>query len=495
MLNVQKLYRLSIKINIKSNQIKMRKFLFVLLTLVLVSCNSKKEVKKPNVVFVLTDQWRAQDLGFVGNEQVKTPAIDALSKESVVFSNAISNIPVCGPARASLMTGKYPLSHGVFYNDKPLKSNENCIAEVYKENGYATGYIGKWHINGHETGITNSEGRHKPVTADRRQGFDYWKVHECTHNYNNSVYYDEYNVKHKWDGYDAIAQTNDAKKYLQDNKEKPFVLFLSFGPPHAPYNTAPEKYRDMYKDMDIKLRPNVPEGRVEKAKDALRGYYAHMSALDYCVGELQAEIKKIGLDENTIFVFTSDHGDMINSHGQTKKQKPWEESINVPFIIKYPAKLKAGEQLTKVFSYPDIMPTLLGLSNLPIPASVEGVDYTGQLLGTEDLAIDGAFITCPVPFHQWSYKNGGREFRGVRTEKYTYAKDLNGPWLLYDNSKDPFQLNNLVGNEEYKSLQNNLEQKLQKMLDDRGDQFLEGAEYMKAWNYSWDRTDSIKVWN
>ena len=455
----------------------MKKYIFIVIAFFFLSeVQAQEELKRPNVVFVLTDQWRAQDIGFVGNDQVRTPSIDALSKESVVFTNAISNIPVCGPARASLITGKYPLSHGIFYNDKPLNADENCLAEVYQENGYATGYIGKWHINGKESGESVNEGRNKPIPIDRRQGFDYWKVHECTHNYNNSVYYDENNVKHQWEGYDAIAQTKDAIKYLQDHKEKPFVLFLSYGPPHAPYNSAPEKYKDMYKDMDIKLRPNVPEGRAERAKEDLRGYYAHMSALDDCVGELQAEIKKLGLEENTIFVFTSDHGDMIHSHAQIKKQKPWEESINVPFILKYPAKLKAGEKLTKVFSYPDIMPTLLGLCNLPIPTSVEGLDYTGQLLGKEDLKIDGALILCPVPFHQWSYKNGGREFRGIRTEKCTYAKDLNGPWLLYDNEKDPYQLNNLVGKKEYESLQKELEMQLQKMLDVRGDKFLYGGE-------------------
>lgn len=474
----------------------MKKYFFLVSAILFLSkayTQTQKELKKPNVVFVLTDQWRAQDIGFAGNDQVITPAIDALSKESVVFKNAISNVPVCGPARASLITGKYPLSHGIFYNDKPLKAEENCIAEVYKENGYATGYIGKWHINGHEPGVSISEGRNKPVPADRRQGFDYWKVHECTHNYNNSVYFDENNVKHQWEGYDAIAQTKDAKKYMQEHAEKPFVLFLSYGPPHAPYNSAPQKYKDMYKDMDIKLRPNVPAESAEVAKNELRGYYAHMTALDDCIAELQAEIKKLGLEENTIFVFTSDHGDMIRSHAEIKKQKPWEESINVPFILKYPAKLKAGAQLTKVFSYPDIMPTLLGLSNLPIPASVEGTDYTGQLLGTEDLKIEGALIMCPVPFHQWNYKRGGREYRGIRTETHTYAKDLNGPWLLYDNVKDPYQLNNLVGNKQYQSLQDELEQKLQKMLDARGDQFLEGAEYMKAWNYSWDNNDSMKI--
>ncbi len=471
----------------------MRKLVILAMAFVLMSCNTQKKVEKPNVVFVFADQWRAQDLGFVGNDQVSTPAIDALSKEAVVFTKAVSNIPVCGPARASLMTGKYPLSHGLFYNDKPMLSEEYCIAEVYKENGYQTAYIGKWHINGHAPGVKNSEGRQQPIHADRRQGFDYWKVHECTHNYNNSVYFDEQDVKQKWEGYDAIAQTNNGIEYMKAHKDNPFVLFLAFGPPHAPYNSAPKKYRDMYEHMDIKLRPNVPENKAEVAIEATRGYYAHMSALDYCVGELQSAIKELGIDDNTIFVFTSDHGDMLYSQNQTKKQKPWDESILVPFIIKYPNKLQGGEQLTKVFSYPDIMPTLLGMCNLPIPESVEGIDYSGQLFGVEDLDVDGAFITCPVPFHQWNYKKGGREYRGIRTERYTYVRDLNGPWLLYDNEKDTFQLNNLVNNEKYATLQADLEQKLQKMLDKRGDKFLPGEEYMKEWGYHWDNNDSMKV--
>lgn len=472
------------------NQINKIRYVFLLFGIIILS--GCAEEKKPNVVFVFADQWRAQDLGFAGNTQVQTPALDQLAEEAVVFKNAISNIPVCTPARASLMTGKYPLSHGVFYNDKPLASDETCIAEVFKENGYQTGYIGKWHINGHDNETPVFEGRNNPVPLERRQGFDFWKVHECTHNYNNSFYFDEENKKHKWEGYDAIAQTNEAIKYIQSNKENPFVLFLSWGPPHAPYQTAPSKYKEIYKEMDIQLRPNVPDSLAEKAKEELRGYYAHIAALDVCIAELQAEIKKQGLDENTIFIFTSDHGDMINSHSQTKKQKPWEESINVPFVLKYPAKLKGGTLLTKMFSYPDIMPTLLGLCGLEIPNTVEGLDYTAQLLGKVELEVDGAFITCLVPFHQWSYKNGGREFRGIRTERFTYAKDLNGPWLLYDNESDPYQMNNLCNKEEYKELQGDLELKLQKMLTQRNDKFLDGTAYMKAWNYSWDMDDSIK---
>lgn len=455
--------------------------------LLLVTATSCKKNNNPNVIFVFADQWRAQDMGYAGNAQVKTPNLDKLAGEAVVFRNAISNIPVSSPARASLMTGQYPLTHGVFYNDKPLATDATCIAEVYKENEYHTGYIGKWHING--SGI---ERRNEPVPKERRQGFDFWKVHECTHNYNNSVYYDEENVKHTWEGYDAIAQTKEAVKYIHSHKDEPFVLFLSWGPPHAPYETAPERFKQLYRDVDIKLRPNVPDSMKAEATEWLRGYYAHIAALDHCIGELQEAIRGAGIEENTIFVFTSDHGDMLGSHGLEKKQKPWEESIAVPFLLKYPEKLKAGE-MKKVFSFSDIMPTLLGLSNMEIPETVEGIDYSGELTGTENLEIDGAYITCPVPFHQWSYKNGGREYRGIRTERYTYVKDLNGPWLLYDNLNDPYQMNNLCNNPEYSELQAGLEEKLQKLIRQRGDEFLEGDEYMKAWNYTWDMDDSVKI--
>lgn len=447
---------------------------------------------KPNLVFVFADQWRAQDIGFEGNKQVITPNIDKLADEAVVFKNAISNCPVSSPARASLMTGQYPLTHGVFYNDKQLNTNSTCIAEAYKNNGYKTGYIGKWHINGRDNCVTVQESRNRPVPKERRRGFDFWKVNECTHDYNNSVYYDEENVKHIWDGYDAIAQTQEAIKFIKDHTEDPFVLFLSWGPPHAPYETAPEKYQAMYRNSNILLRPNVPDSVATLSREWIRGYYAHISALDECVGQLQSAIKESGIEKNTIFVFTSDHGDMLGSHGEIKKQKPWEESILIPFIIKYPEKLNQRE-IKKVFSFHDIMPTLLGLSKLKIPKTVEGIDFSGELLGEENLVIDGALITCPVPFHQWSYKKGGREYRGLRTEKYTYVVNLDGPWLFFDNINDPYQLNNLCNKIELKEIQSELDKKLREVLNKRRDKFLEGKYYMGKWNYQWDGEDSLKI--
>lgn len=441
----------------------------------------------PNLVFIFADQWRAQATGYAGNKDVKTPNLDRLAKESINFSNAVSGCPVCSPYRASLMTGQYWLTHGIFYNDKPLDPEAVTIGKVYRRAGYKTGYIGKWHIDGH--------GRDSFIPKDRRQGFDFWKVCECTHDYNHSLYYGDTSEKRYWPGYDAIAQTRVAQQYIRDHANKsPFVLFMSWGPPHAPYQTAPEKYRRMFVDKSkIFLHPNVPESLKEKARQDLAGYYAHIAALDDCIGDVLGTLKECRIEKNTIFVFTADHGDMLYSQGQTKKQKPWEESVRIPFLLRYPAVHgKSGKTIDMPINTPDIMPTLLGLSGIAIPESVEGKDFSGVIKRTQPPDNDAALIMCPVPFHQWSYKRGGREYRGVRTRRYTYVRDLNGPWLLYDNQKDPYQLNNLCNDPKYAQIQQELERILSRKLKETNDQFLTGAEYMAKWNYQWDGNDASK---
>jgi arylsulfatase A-like enzyme len=139
------------------------------------------------------------------------------------------------------------------------------------------------------------------------------------------------------------------------------------------------------------------------------------------------------------------------------------------------------------------MPTLLGLSGIEIPATVEGSDYSKVITGDEKSENKGVLIQCPVPFHQWNYGLGGREYRGVRTERFTYVRDLNGPWLLYDNLKDPYQMNNLLGTDEIIFIQSDLEIQLQNLLEKTDDKFLPGAEYMKMWNYAWDKNDSLRI--
>ena len=210
--------------------------------------------------------------------------------------------------------------------------------------------------------------------------------------------------------------------------------------------------------------------------------------------ELLQVVKETGIEQNTIFVFTSDHGDMLYSHGMKKKQQPWNESLMVPFLLRYPEKLGPGrKRIESPINTPDILPTLLGLSGIEIPETIEGNDLSGTITGTSENKRESVLIQCPVPFHQWNYEKGGREYRGVRTDRYTYVRDLNGPWLLFDNQMDPYQNNNLIGLDEYIFIQSDLENQLQELLKETNDNFLPGSEYMKRWGYTWDGNDSLRV--
>jgi arylsulfatase A-like enzyme len=442
------------------------------------------------VVFVFADQWRAQATGYAGDPNVKTPHLDKLANESINFTTAVAGCPVCSPYRASLLTGQYPLTHGVFVNDVYLNHNAVSIADAFNGAGHDTAYIGKWHVDGH--------GRSAFIPRERRQGFSFWKVLECTHNYNKSPYYADENVKLFWDGYDAIAQTREAQSYIKNrNTGKPFLLVLSWGPPHNPYETAPEEFRRLYNPEALILRPNVPAQAVSKARKDLAGYYAHCSALDFCVGELLRTLKDCRLEENTIFVFTSDHGDMLGSQGEQRKQRPWDESILVPFLLRYPGEFgKKAREVPIPFNAPDIMPTLLGLCDIQVPQTVEGLDFSKFLRGGPNPLPEGAtLIACYHPFGEWPRKLNGKEYRGVRTERYTYVRDLNSPWLLYDSKNDPYQLVNLWNNPAYRAVQEKLEAMLSRILKEQRDEFVPGEEYIKKWGYVTDATGTVPFTN
>jgi arylsulfatase A-like enzyme len=445
--------------------------------------------QRPNLLFIFADQWRAQATGYAGDPNAITPNLDELARQSINFNNAVSGCPVCSPYRASLITGRYPLSHGVFLNDVRLNDDAVSIAQAYSKAGYETGYIGKWHLDGDK--------RSAFIPRQRRQDFKFWKVLDCTHDYNNSFYYADENEKLRWQGYDAIAQTEAARQYIREHaKGSPFLLFLSWGPPHSPYDTAPERFRNLFDKKQLTLRPNVPKEHQARARKALAGYYAHIAALDDCIGKILRTLHELGLKENTILVFTSDHGDMLFSHGRQKKQQPWDESIKVPFLLRYPqAHGNKGRVVDMPINAPDIMPTLLGLSGIEIPATVEGRDFSNIIRAAEQPADNAALITCPSPFGQWTRAKGGREYRGLRTKRYTYVRDLNGPWLLYDNYKDPYQLDNLCNKPQYRKLQAKLDSALSRKLTRTNDNFKPGPEYIKKWGYAVDKSGTIPYSN
>lgn len=434
---------------------------------------------RPNVLIVLADQWRAQAFGFAGDPNVLTPNFDRLAGESVRFVNAISGLPVCSPTRASLMTGQRPLTHGIFLNDVQLNPSAVTLPKVLKSAGYQTGMIGKWHIDG--------RGRSNFIPRERRGGFDYWKVLECTHNYANSVFYGDDPARRVWPGYDAIAQTRDACAYIrsQSQSNQPFVLVLAWGPPHDPYMTAPARYRALYDPATLRLRPNVPAGLETEVRKISAGYYAHCTALDDCMGEILDTLRETGAERNSVLLFSADHGDMLGSHGQFKKQRPYDESIRVPMLVRWPAVLGAKPRLLEApINSEDIMPTVLGLCGLPIPPSVEGLDYSGYIRGGKNPGDDATVFRCVAPFGEWERRAGGKEYRAVRTGRHTYVRDLNGPWLLFDNQVDPYQTNNLAGSAEHATLQSRLDTLLRSKLREQNDEFLTARDYIAKWHYS-----------
>lgn len=441
-----------------------------------------------NLIFVFADQWRAQAFGYAGDPNVCTPNVDRFAAQSLNFSHAVSGCPVCSPYRSSLMTGVYPHRHGMMVNDQclPRLYEGSFLGECLRDGGYRTAYLGKWHIDGN--------GRNAFVPPERRLGFEWWKGFECNHEYRHSHYYfGDDPQPYRWEGYDADAQTDEACRYLRDGvSDQPFALFLSWGPPHTPFGTAPEKYEAMVDPGTIRLPPNVPDETAEQARRELAGYYAHAAALDANFGRLLAAIEAHGLERDTIVIFTSDHGDMLGSQGQFRKQRPWAESIRVPFLIRHPRGAGPGVDTTPIDA-PDLMPTLLALCGLPIPESVQGKDFSAAILEHKPTPIDAALLALYVPFHEWGPRNGGREYRGLHDPRYTYVRTLDGPWLLYDQRNDPYQLHNLIGDPEHQALVDAYDRRLQDRLQSVGDDFTSGTEIINRYGYALDADGDIAI--
>ncbi len=430
--------------------------------------------KRPNLLYVFADMMRSQAMGCSGNEQVITPNLDLLAKQGMRLSNATSTFPICCPYRAMLMTGRFPLSTGVITNGPPLPEHELCIAEVLKATGYQTGYVGKWHLNGHG-GMNAAKNQFVPP-GPKRQGFDYWAATNFIHNYFNSYYYRDTNEKIPIEGWEPDTQTDLAIKYMEQHKgDEPFCLFLSYGPPHDPY-IAPEKFKKMYDADKLKFRPNVFLDLGNK--EILLNYYAAITSLDWNMGRLMEAMDRLGIADDTIVIFTSDHGDMLYSLYLFQKQWPYEESASVPFIIRWPKKIKPDQVNDLLLGSVDIMPTLLGLTGVGIPNSVEGRDLSGFLLGTAaEPEPDSALIEVVTPCGRSQDRNGMRAWRGVKTKRYTYARFHDEDWVLIDNKYDPYQRRNLIYNSEYKPLRDKLNNKLQQWLKKTNDPFLPGSTY------------------
>ncbi len=386
----------------------------------------------PNILVLLPDQMRGEAMGCTGNPDVKTPELDRLASQGILLTNMFANTPVCCPARATILTGKYPHRHGLICNDLRLRESEITLAEILRDHGYRTGFIGKWHLDG---------GKREPgfvPPGERRQGFDFWAANECDHTHFKNRYFRDDPTPIEMSDYETRVWSDLAIEFLKQKRGAPFFLEVAMGPPHNPYK-APGKYATMYDPEKIALRPNWQPGA--DGRKEIAQYYGMISDVDEQCGRILRALDELGLAENTVVLFTSDHGDMLGSHGLRYKRKPWEESIHIPGILRFPARIAAEQKLDLLFSHVDIAPTLLGLCGIEIPSAMQGHNLAPRLLGQSKeeptsilfqifnpAALDG------IP-HPW---------RGIRTKTQMFARFENAPWVLYDLPKDPYELHNLA---------------------------------------------------
>ncbi|MEI7422950.1 MAG: sulfatase-like hydrolase/transferase [Prolixibacteraceae bacterium] len=442
-----------------------------LLTLLSLGATAQKG-QSPNLLFVFPDEMRAETLGFLGKEKVKTPVLDKFAGESAYFSNAISNYPVCSPTRAMLFSGQYPIKNKVIGNCTSLSAKYGCElptdarlwSDVLKDKGYSLGYIGKWHLDSpHEPYINTSnnagdEKWNEWCPPARRHGFSYWHAYGTYDRHMRPMYWDTNDTREGFSYVDEWGPEHEANRAIDfiTNKEgkfrengKPWALVISMNPPHMDYAAEPQKYKDLYKDLPVEsliTKPSIqPAGTKwgDHYRKVIKDYYAAISGVDEQFGRILAALKEAGLAENTIVVFTSDHGDCMGIHDEITKNNPYEESMRVPLLIRFPGKIKPHTD-DVLLSTTDIYPTLLGLMGYTsaIPKEVDGVNFASYLITGKG----------QKPASQWYMRiSQGRQalgLRGVRTERYTFVINLDDQTkrsvMLFDRKEDPYEMKNLA---------------------------------------------------
>jgi arylsulfatase A-like enzyme len=481
-----------------------------------VGCQQQKKEKAVNVMIIFPDQFRQFSLGFWSEadhakhihgapDPVSTPALNTLAKEGIVFSRAMSNFPLCSPFRGMLLTGMYPYKNGLTANcrqnrDVGIVKDGNSIANIFADAGYETAYFGKchWHKTepvfdeaGNYKGTTdppggfyvNSYDTYVPPGAPRL-GFRYFfQVLRDTHSDPLCYSNDPMVINGLKDGelykpgrFNAALEAEVIIKYLENShgqrdKDKPFFITWSLNPPHNPWV---EEHTDMrfYPQYTDNGQVNIDRLLVRENADTTVGtyapyYFANVSAVDHYIGLVLDKLEDIGAAEHTIIVFTSDHGEMLGSHGLRAKPYPENEAFNIPFIVKWGNKLRHRVEDLKL-SVPDVMPTLLGLAGLEekIPNTVQGRNFAGLL---KDPGADSASRPNAVLYMDYMR-------RGLYTGDYTFVVRASENEVLeeayyYDNKKDPYQLDKILLGEMDARLEHELKTELVRQLQAIDDQW------------------------
>ncbi|HUS05482.1 MAG TPA: sulfatase [Bryobacteraceae bacterium] len=446
------------------------------------------QVQPPNVLFVFPDQIRAQEVGYNGGKNVPTPHIDRLASQGVIFTNALSSCPLCTPYRAMLQTGRWPTLSGGMLNFVNLPATGQSMADIFSRAGYDTGFIGKWHLSAGRLAGTLKRGAPPPPLAESefvppgpaRHGYQYWAAYNFHSNFTKAFYYRDTPERLTMPHYETDSETDMAIDFMRTRAAagKPFFLTVAPHPPHPPWRAEQTPAGCLERvAKDLYWRPNV-KGRVEPPGRDPRYYFAMLANTDDNLGRLTKFLDDSGLADNTIVVFTSDHGEMLGSHGRYNKMVPYAEAVDVPLIVRWPRHIPGGQNRDTLYTPMDHLPTLASLCRLPKPGLADGLDLSGSVLGRKGPEPDAALMMNFVS--HWDFPESGTdwpEWRALRTTQHTYVHWLNGSEEFYDNIADPYQLRNLFDGRNAPEAMSRLRPRLQEMLRSSHDEFLPGSAY------------------
>jgi arylsulfatase A-like enzyme len=504
----------------------MLSFVFALMLVPLItSCSSnkkeKKQDKRPNILFIMSDDHTTQAITAYNKiyaDYFTTPNIDRIANEGIRFDNVYCANAICGPSRAIIISGKYSHKNGYYKNEKGGHFNPNqwTFPEELQKHGYTTAMLGKWHLG------TNP------------RGFDFYMYHNNPGQqgfYYNPVY--DYNGKNVTiSGYATNITTDSALAWMDRVRDsgKPFLMLLHYKAPHRNWfpDTTRANYKNMYPDAelpypetfnddyktrektagdswmtmdyfnhkDMKLKPpkglkgkklnkwysygnkpgenwmppgckTVEEARKWKYQRFIKDYLACVKSVDDNVGRVLDFLDKNGLAENTIVVYTGDQGFYLGDHGFFDKRFIYEESFRMPFLMRYPAKLKAGQTDNHLISNVDFAPTFLDYAGVEIPAEVQGHSFKKVIEGKSDKWQDAVYLH----YYEWPFWHHVQPHYGMRTRKYKIAHFYYNidVWELYDLEKDPHELNNVFKDPAYADVAKEMQAKLKQLMKDVGD--------------------------
>lgn len=419
-----------------------------------------KPADRPNIVIMFVDQLRWSEVGCYGNDVIRTPNLDRLASQGARFTHAFTNFPSCSPARSTILSGRHARSNGVYANqNKTLPvgrptNRDTTLPEALAAAGYTTAMIGKWHL----------------TPSPRTLGFQMsWQggMGPGGDGYMRGPWRADGGIgqNHTYEGYTLVHQSELAADFMRRHRDRPFLLYLTPSPPHMPIASLPEPYKSMYDPAKVPIRPNVlkngqlpfdekwfkiylgenhpitlPAGINLRDLQAL--YYGQVTGVDDWVGRVLKSIKDLGLEENTIVLFSSDHGDLLGSHQLFNKNSHYDESCRIPLLARWPGRIKQCVLDKQIIGLADVMPTLLELCGVKSPPTVQGTSLAPVLLGHEQTVGENvAYIETTVN-------------EGVRTMHHVYwcNRKTFGNEHLFDLDKDPYQMTDVINDPSYKDV-------------------------------------------